>query len=125
MDDKYRQLIEDMAAKLGVTAEHLWGVMVKQAPISGAVDLVICIAITVATVWWFRVVIRKTTRRSDDPDTYLSPRSEWNDEAAFLAWVSAIVSMAVTLIFISASAEGIVSAFVNPEYWALQKLLKC
>lgn len=43
MDDKYRQLIEDMAAKLGVTAEHLWGVLVKQAPISGAVDLVICI----------------------------------------------------------------------------------
>lgn len=125
MDDKYRQLIEDMAAKLGVTVEHLWGVLVKQAPISGAVDLVICIVMAAATVWWFRLVIRKTTRRPDDPDTYLSPRSEWNDEVAFIAWVSAIVSMAVTLIFISASAEGIVSAFVNPEYWALMRLLKC
>ena len=43
MDEKFQKLIEALAAKLGTTAEHLWGVLVRQAPISGAVDLVLCV----------------------------------------------------------------------------------
>ena len=123
MDDKYRQLIEDMAAKLGTTAEHLWGVLVKQAPISGAVDLVICIVIAAAAAWWFRFVIRKTTHRSANPDMY--QRAKWVNEDAFAAWVAVIFAVMFALIFIVGSAQGIVAAFANPEYWALQQLLKC
>ena len=122
MDDKYRQLIEDMADKLGTTTEHLWGVMVKQAPISGAVDLVIFIVIVAATAWWFRFVIRKTTSRSANPDMY--QRAKWVNEDAFAAWVAVIFAVMFAFIFIVVSAQGIVAAFVNPEYWALLQLLK-
>ena len=125
MDDKYRQLIEDMAAKLGTTAEHLWGVLVKQAPISGSVDLAVCIVMAASTAWWFRFAIRKTTRRPDNPDMYLSQRSEWDGALAFSAWISVVFSVTFSLIFIAGSAQGIVSAFANPEYWALMRLLKC
>lgn len=60
MDDKYQQMIEALAAKLGTTAEHLWGVLVRQAPITGAVDLAICVVLAALTAWWVSVVNRKT-----------------------------------------------------------------
>ena len=45
MEDKYLKLIEALAEKSGTTSEHLYGVLVKQAPITGVVDILQCIAI--------------------------------------------------------------------------------
>ena len=122
MDDKYRQLIEDMAAKLGTTAEHLWCVLVTQAPISGAVDMVICIVMAAVTAWWVRLVMRNTTPKTTGPDIY--QRAKWVNEDAFAAWFSAVLVGILALTFILVSAQGIVASFVNPEYWALMRLLK-
>lgn len=123
MDEKYRQLIEALAEKLGTTAEHLWGVLVKQAPISGAVDLVLCIVIAASAWWWAALVKRKTTKppKTDD-DRY--PYAEWSDEAAGLSWIGAVIAVVFALICIVGSAQGIVAAFANPEYWALKQLVK-
>lgn len=123
MDEKYQQLIEALAAKLGTTAEHLWGVLVKQAPISGAVDLVLCIVIAAAAWWWVALVKRKTTKppKTDD-DRY--PNAEWNDGAAVLSWIGAVIAVVFALVCIVCSAQGIVAAFANPEYWALTRLVK-
>lgn len=122
MDDKYQQLIEVLAAKLGTTAEHLWGVLVRQAPISGAVDLVWCIAIAAAAWWWVALTKRKTTRpQKTEDDRY--PRAEWEDERMAMAWVGSLMAVAFALICIIASAQGIVAAFANPEYWALKQLM--
>lgn len=121
MDDKYRQLIEDMAAKLGVTSEHLWGVLVKQAPISGAVALVQCIVITAATALFFNLVMRKTKLRSNSRGYQYA---EWEGQDAVTAWISALIVGTVYLIFIFVSSREIAGAFLNPEYWALQQLLQ-
>ena len=123
MDDKYRQLIESMAAKLGVTAEHLWGVLVAQAPISGAVDLVLCVVMVAAVVWWAWLVKRKTTRQKT-AEAGVHKRAEWEDEAV-LFWATAVLAGVLVLIFIIESAHETVAAFFNPEYWALLQLLKC
>ena len=123
MDEKYRQLIEALAAKLGTTAEHLWGVLVKQAPISGAVDLVLCIVIAAAAAWWLQLVKRKTTcpPKTED-DRY--PSAEWDSDPAFVAWVGVVIAVVFALVCIVGSAQGIVAAFANPEYWALKQLVK-
>lgn len=123
MDEKYRQLIEAIAEKLGTTAEHLWGVTVRQAPISGAVDLVLCIAIAAVTWWWFSLVKSKTmTPPETETDRY--PRAEWQNEGAFLAWLVALIFVVMAMVCIIGSAQGIVAAFANPEYWALKQLVK-
>lgn len=40
MNEETSKLIRELADKLGTTAEHLWSVLVKQAPISSATDCV-------------------------------------------------------------------------------------
>jgi hypothetical protein len=111
MDEKYAQLLETLATKLGTTAEHLWGVLLRQAPISGAVDLALCIIL--AAVAWKLIALVK--RKTADPE------SEWRFDplpAVFFALVATILSGVALL-----SIPGIVSAFANPEYWALKQLL--
>ena len=123
MDENYRKLIEVLAAKLGTTAEHLWGVLVRQAPISGGVDLVLCVVIAVVTAWWVQLVMRKTTC-PPETETNRYPRAEWKDEFAFLAWFTVFAAGVLALVCVIGSAQGIVAAFANPEYWALMKLVK-
>ncbi len=123
MDEKFQQLIEALAAKLGTTAEHLWGVLVRQAPISGAVDLVLCVVIAAVTVWWVALVKRKTTC-PPETETNRYPKAEWRDEVAFLAWLVTVIFGVLALISVIGSAQGIVAAFANPEYWALKQLVK-
>lgn len=111
MDEKYAQLLETIATKLGTTAEHLWGVLVRQAPISGATDLVLCIILAVAA-WKLIELIKSKTA---------DPESEWRFDpmpAVFFAIVAIILSVLALL-----HIPGIVSAFANPEYWALKQLL--
>lgn len=123
MDEKFQKLIEALAAKLGTTAEHLWGVLVRQAPISGAVDLVLCVVIAAVTVWWVALVKRKTTC-PPETKTNRYPKAEWRDEGAFLAWIVTVIFGVLALISAIVSAQGIVAAFANPEYWALKQLVR-
>lgn len=39
MNEATQKMIEELATKLGVTAEHLWGVLCRQAPTSAVVGL--------------------------------------------------------------------------------------
>ena len=123
MDEKYQQLIEALAVKLGTTAEHLWGVLVRQAPISGAVDLVLCILIAAVTAWWVRLVMRKTKCPNETEDNRY-PRAEWQNEGAFIAWIVTVIAGVMAMACIIGSGQGIVAAFANLEYWALMKLVK-
>lgn len=120
MDEKLRQLIEALAAKIGTTSEYIWGILVRQAPISAATDLVLCIVITSALAWWITLVNNKTTQKQDCP----YQNAEWVNEGAFLAWLSVFLLGFGSMIFIISSLQSIVTAFANPEYWALKKLLK-
>lgn len=124
MDDKTLQALTDLAAKLGTTAEYLWGVLMKQAPISGVVDLLVCAAWVVGMVGWAKFVRRKTTAppKTDD-DRY--PHADWNDDAGVgLAWVSVVIGAGITALVIGSHLSTIVAALVNPEYWALRQILK-
>ena len=122
MDANSKELIEALSAKLGTTAEHLWGVLVRQAPISGAVDIMLCIFVISLAVWVLYVVNEKTSMKSTDDDRH--NWAEWEDESALLAWFVAIIFCALVIILVGVSADDIVSAFANPEYWALKQLIK-
>lgn len=108
MDDKTLELLRELAARLGTTADHLWSVLVRQAPITAATDLFVLTAAVCLTVWWAMVVAARA----------------WEDEVyQSLAWASVAVCCLVIAVAIAANASLIVAGFANPEYWALSQLL--
>ena len=118
MNDAQQALIETIATKLGTTAEHLWGVLIKQAPISAATDLASCVVFVLLSVGFILFVKRNTTV----PDG--EHRAIWNNEGAFFAWFAALLFLVFTIVTVTSLAGVIIAGFINPEYWALQRILK-
>ena len=115
--------LEQLANKLGTTVEKLWAVLLKQAPISGMVDFAICIGLVLIAVGCFRFVNKKTTvPATTQNDQY--PRAQWEEEAAVVCWIGIGVFLVIVLVVIICSIQDIVSAFLNPEYWALKQILE-
>ena len=123
MDDKTLQALTALANKLGTTAEYLWGVLLRQAPLTGVIDLMLTMAWVIGTVLWCRFVARKTTRPKRTDDDH-SPYADWTGEAAFFSWASAAVVALTTGLVVSGSLATTVAALANPEYWALRQSLK-
>lgn len=114
MNEQTNQLIEKMAEKLGTTAEYLWAVIIKQAPIT-AVTNIAGIIIMVLVLLISATLIRKFIKDDacDDADFYRP--------MAWLFWaVLTIVFTFVTLDSISTT----VTCLANPEYWALKQIIK-
>lgn len=120
MDPRTEALIRELADKLGTTGEHLWGVMVRQALISGLTSIVICGAMV--TVLYFAVIYyrRKTTPQGEEK------YAEWGgtfDERRDLGQLFLVLFSAGTVVAVVFSVENIATALLNPEYWALKQLL--
>ena len=123
MDEKTLQVLTALANKLGTTAEYLWGVLLRQAPITGVIDLALMAAWVALSVMWCRFVMRKTTApKPTDDDRH--PRAAWQEEAAFFSWLSAVVLVGVTASIVTSGFATTAAALVNPEYWALRQILK-
>ena len=117
------ELLGQLAAKLGTTVEKLWAVLLKQAPISGTIDLVICIGMVAFSVWVFRFVNRKTTVHEIVDGTWKNKEADWDEEGKVFAWIAVGAMFLLTIICVATEAENITAAFFNPEYWALTKIL--
>ena len=111
MDDKTLQALTAIANKLGTTAEYLWGVLLKQAPISATVDLLLIVAWIAGTAMIWSYVSKKS--------------KEWHDDAGvFVAWMCVALLVVFGALMIVLSASNIAAALFNPEYWALKQILK-
>jgi hypothetical protein len=123
MDEKTLQALTALANKLGTTAEYLWGVLLKQAPLTGAINMLLTAAWVIGAVMWCRFVVRKTTKpKATEEDRY--PHADWDSEPAFFAWVAAVLVALIAGLTVSSSLATTVAALVNPEYWALRQILK-
>lgn len=113
MNERTAQLIEALAAKLGTTSEYLWGVLVKQAPISAATNAVL-LSVFLSLAALASVRVAKHARASKKNNPYADDVMWW----IFLVmlWFAAVCAVA-------GSASGIISGFFNPEYWALKQLM--
>lgn len=117
MDGQTMIILEKLAEKLGTTVEHLWGVLVNQAPISAAVDMLITIILWVLAVLWLRKV-RENTKKNEDG------YKEWDYEPAGFAWICVFALFVISFMVTVSSLPLIVAGFANPEYWALKQLIK-
>lgn len=116
MNETTATLIETMAAKLGTTAEYLWGVLVKQAPISSACAIASIAFWAVAMALLYRW-IRVNTKKDENGD------ARWCDEACAFAWALWAIVLGVMILRAGVCMTNITTGFLNPEYWALKQLL--
>jgi hypothetical protein len=110
-------LLQSLAAKLGTTIEHLWGVLIRQAYISAVLDL---IQYAIIGYVFYRLV--KFTRWYLRDDIAQDMGYDLHEDLGPLlvgAWVI-VGSLAIVAFF---SLPGTITALLNPEYWALQKVL--
>lgn len=115
MDDNTAALLRALADKLGTTSEHLWGVLVAQAQITGYCNAALIVVLPFVIYWlvrWTRAVIRRLPNIQDDT---VIPQ-------AFAIAVSGVVTLALVLYSIQFMPITI-AAFVNPEYVALREVL--
>ena len=114
MNEQTIQALNALAAKLSTTAEYLWGVLVKQAPIEGALDLAVMAAWAIALICLARYVYKNTA--GEDP--------HWTDDVVrTFAWAGVGLAVLLVTIICGSNFTSAVSAIINPEYWALKQLL--
>ena len=122
MDERIVVLSEKLAEKLGTTGEHLWGVLVQQAYISGGVRLTMLIVAAMVGISLFRFVVAKTTRPpKTTEDRY--PKAEWDEDKAAIASVAILMYLLFVIVTAIISIPTIATAFINPQYWALSHFL--
>lgn len=122
MNETTEKLVRELAEKLGTTTEHLWGVLLKQAPISAASDTIIML-IMLAILWGGYRLVREKTKVPPKTEENRYPDAEWECEEAFAAWGVLGLYAIITLIVTCCTISSVVTATMNPEYWALKQLL--
>jgi len=112
MNEAMQNMIEQLAAKLGTTTEHLWGVLCRQAPSSAVVGL----ACNAAIIWVVVLAWRKLSRIDfDGMDDNLG-------KGILYGCLALATAIALVCIFCELPVQ--IAGLLNPEYWALKQVLK-
>lgn len=117
--EKIADVLEILAKQLGTTVEFLWGVLLKQAKVESMLALVAIIVsslfvIIALALLWYGYKIHKSnigvsTFERTDP---------------FGWFMGGIVISLFSLIAIGVNTYNYIIATYNPEYWALNEILK-
>lgn len=107
--------IDALAVKLGVTAEYLFGIYVKQAYINSVIGIcgitmifVLLLGMIPVGVWFCKRIRNKEIC------------TEWH-----FAWAAPMgVLTLIFLMSLTIELNNIVSGFINPEYYAFKEILK-
>ena len=117
MNEHTAALVSQLAAKLGTTSEFLWATLLKQAQVSIYITLVeyALTAVVVALMWKFRAQIRHGYVELLDSHT--------TDFFAFIGGIIFVIFVIIWMVAMLIGLEMMITAIVNPEYWALDKIL--
>ena len=123
MNDKTLQLLTELANKLGTTADHLWGILLKQVPITAWTEAIVATLVLAAWVRGYIFIKLKTKKGPSPHSPEYPPRAAWEGDDADMAWYAfGIVGIAVFVVVIFATTT-IATAVFNPEYLALKQIL--
>ncbi|MFC8958280.1 hypothetical protein ACFTXL_01155 [Bacillus subtilis] len=113
--DKAMEYIDKLAAKLGVAAEHVYGVLVKQAYINGIDNIVVGTLVIIAVIILSLGVVKFVKKRL---------RNSGMDGADLFVLIIFCLLFNVLPLFggIVSVASGI-SAMINPDYYAIKDIL--
>lgn len=101
------QLIQQLADKLGTTAEYLWAAMLKQAGLAAIYNSVFVAAIAAAVYLGFRLLQKHS-------DTLEMPELFWMVYGILTLFAAGLIAITI---------GDTITAVFNPEYWALSKII--
>lgn len=120
MSEELNKQLAGLASRLGVSVEHLWGVLIRQAYIDGVSSLgttLVCVLLGVAVIYAFIYLRRKFKNK---------PNQELTQPFGLLLEPTGFVILCVVLLAIITIASDnlywVVSDFFNPEFYALRHL---
>jgi phosphotransferase system glucose/maltose/N-acetylglucosamine-specific IIC component len=119
MNEQTTKLIEQLAQKLGTTAEYLWTVLVKQAPISAATDALYFILVIIGGIFLWKLHKYLSKERGEYKHSIYYDEEENVTIPMFIA----VIIWAILFIVCFSSIGNIINGFFNPEYWALKEVL--
>jgi hypothetical protein len=120
MSEEVEKQLAALCAKIGVTADHLWAVLVRQAyieAISSLCTLVVCLVLAAIAVYGFLLVQRKY--RSVSPEELRL--SMW-PPPEYIRWFILGIVLFFLLLVASNNFYWLISDLFNPEYFALRQL---
>lgn len=112
MEKDITQLLRDMADELGVRADHLWEVLIKQSFIQGLEYAIIPGVITTLLIPTFIFFFRKWRQDGSSCNAWDMP-----------AFLSGLLLLTCIIVWICCIFSAI-TCFTNPEYWALNEILE-
>jgi hypothetical protein len=104
--NKATEYIDSIATKLGVAAEHVYELLIKQAIINGVRDLVMFVVLSVVAFF-----LGKLTLRASKSFDY--------DMVAPIIGATAIIALVMAIACLYAG----VGELINPEYYAIKEIL--
>ena len=113
MEKDTQKLLEKLAEKLGTTTEYLWEILVKQAYVSSLTLLFQMCLIPILAYLLYRVYKKNIDEYGDIEDLGVS----------IVLAAGFVFTIFLTLIAFF-EISNMVNGFVNPEYWALDKILE-
>jgi len=115
--EKLGGAIDALALKLGTTAEHLWGVLVRQAYVESMTNAILLIASWAAAALWTKWLLKSRRATIADGD------DDWTMGQIISVTILGFY-MVILLIATYGNADAIVSGFINPEFFALSKIMR-
>ena len=122
MNNETIVMLERLAQKLGTTSEYLWAVLLKQATITGVMNLFYFFAMLAAGYILFRIHLKLA---KEVPDKYGRGSSLYddNDNYEIAMIVATLIWGGAFLITFFVSLNNGIIAIIHPEYWALHQIL--
>src|SRR5690606_20139472 len=105
MNEQLTQYIDTIAAKLGVAAEHVYGVLVQQAYVNGIRGLVTGVLLLTITAFLIPLIIRGFKTNNEEMVIFLL-----------------LISVIAVVFGFGFTYSGVGELF-NPEYYAIRELL--
>lgn len=127
MNEETVKLIAHLAEKFGTTAEHLYGVLVQQAAVSAATQVIVTASVCIALGFAIAKVRKLTTKVKVESElcgtTYTNREAPVEDEGAFFLWVGVILLGIFATVAVVCTLDACVTALFNPEYYALKHFI--
>lgn len=119
MNKETNELIEKLAQKMGTTTEYLWSVLIKQAQIDAWTSIFQYLLIVIFGI----ILYRLHKKFSFEPEGHNSYSMYYDkDYLGYLMGISAAI-FAILAVCAFFSITDTVNGFLNPEYWALRRVL--
>lgn len=118
--------LEKAAEQLGTTAQYLWSLQVKQAYVTG-VSYLIQYLFWLGLFYGFYRLCKFMYVKYEGKFTMQNPEYKYVKDYILtdLGWMIPLgILLAIVFIAFSPSINTVLTLFVNPEYWALNEVVR-